>query len=126
NEKYDAAPTYKGSTGYQPAIAFIGKQAVFVEGRNGNTPAAYKMADTLKNCFEQLEKNSIHIQHFRSLALGKTAYQQEVVEEVQKHCRYFYIRIDESKKLQVSPHRLRRDRSGKTMRRDSILFEWIK
>ena len=58
------------------------------------------MADTLKNCLEQLEKNSIHIQHFRSLALGETAYQQEVVEEVQKHCRYFYIRIDESKKLQ--------------------------
>ncbi|HEU0144418.1 MAG TPA: IS1380 family transposase [Nitrososphaera sp.] len=96
NEKYDACPTYKGTTGYQPALAFIGKHAVFVEGRNGNTPAAYKMAHALKDCFAQLEQNSIRLQHFRS---DSAAYQKDVVEEVVQHCRYFYIRIDDSQRL---------------------------
>ncbi|CAN5234623.1 hypothetical protein BH20BAC1_BH20BAC1_24870 [soil metagenome] len=32
NEKQDAAKTYKMTTGYQPAIASIGRQLVFIEG----------------------------------------------------------------------------------------------
>ncbi len=40
NEKFDAARTYKMTTGYQPAIASIGRQIVYAEGRGGNTPAA--------------------------------------------------------------------------------------
>jgi hypothetical protein len=32
-EKYDAVKIYKMTIGYQPAIASIGKQVVFVEGR---------------------------------------------------------------------------------------------
>ena len=96
NEKSDAAKTYKMTTGYQPALAAIGRQIIFIEGRGGNTPAAYKMDDTLKQCFKGLKDNGIHIEHFRS---DRAAYQQSVVEEAEKNCAYFYIRIDDSQSL---------------------------
>ena len=96
NEKSDAAKTYKMTTGYQPALAAIGRQIIFIEGRGGNTPAAYKMDETLKQCFKGLKDNGIHIEHFRS---DSAAYQQSVVEEAEKNCAYFYIRIDDSRNL---------------------------
>ena len=82
--------------GYQPAVASIGRQIVFIEGRGGNTPAAYKMNETLTKCFQQLKNNNIHIEHFRS---DSAAYQQLVVEETEKNCTFFYIRIDDSQNL---------------------------
>ncbi len=84
------------TTGYQPAIAAIGRQIVFIEGRGGNTPAAYKMDETLRQCFKGLKDNGIHIEHFRS---DSAAYQQSVIEEVEKNSTYFYIRIDDSQSL---------------------------
>ena len=96
NEKCDAAKTYKMTTGYQPGIAAIGRQIVFIEGRGGNTPAAYKMDETLMQCFKGLKDNGIHIEHFRS---DSAAYQQSVVEQAEENCTYFYIRIDDSQSL---------------------------
>lgn len=96
NEKSDAAKTYKMTTGYQPGIAAMGRQIVFIEGRGGNTPAAYKMDETLQQCFKGLKDNGIHIEHFRS---DSAAYQQSVVEQAEKNCTYFYIRIDDSQSL---------------------------
>ncbi len=96
NEKYDAARTYKMTTGYQPALASIGRQVVFIEGRGGNTPAGYKMDETLAACFESLKNNGIHIEHFRS---DSAAYQQSVVEVVEENRTDFYIRIDDSQNL---------------------------
>src|ERR1035437_4061122 len=96
NEKYDAAHTYKKTTGYQPGVASIGRQIVFIEGRGGNTPAAYKMNETLTACFQSLKNNGIHIEHFRS---DSAAYQQSVVEVAENNCTHFYIRIDDSQNL---------------------------
>ena len=96
NEKADASKTYKMTTGYQPGVASIGRQVVFIEGRGGNTPAAYKMDETLATCFGLLKKNGIHIEHFRS---DSAAYQQSVVEVAEKNCVNFYIRIDDSQNL---------------------------
>ena len=96
NEKYDAAETYKKTIGYQPALASIGRQVVFIEGRGGNTPATYKMNETLAACFQSLKNNGIHIEHFRS---DSAAYQQLVVEVAEKNCTHFYIRIDDSQNL---------------------------
>lgn len=96
NEKCDAARTYKKTTGYQPALASIGRQVVFIEGRGGNTPAFYKMDETLAACFQTLKNNGIHIEHFRS---DSAAYQQSVVEVAEKNCTHFYIRIDNSQNL---------------------------
>lgn len=96
NEKADASKTYKMTTGYQPGVASIGRQVVFIEGRGGNTPAGYKMDETLTACFHSLKNNNIHIEHFRS---DSAAYQQSVVEVVEKNCTDFYIRIDDSQNL---------------------------
>lgn len=96
NEKTDAARTYKMNTGYQPGVASIGRQIVFIEGRGGNTPASYKMNETLGQCFRGLKDNGIYIEHFRS---DSAAYQQSVVEVVENNCTYFYIRIDDSQSL---------------------------
>lgn len=96
HEKYDAATTYKMNTGYQPGIAAIGKQIVYIEGRGGNTPASYNMGATLQHCFELLKENNIRIKHFRS---DSAAYQQEVISKVKEHCTYFYIRADDSQGL---------------------------
>jgi DDE family transposase len=96
NEKYDAAPTYKMTTGYQPGVAAIGKHVVFIEGRGGNTPASYKMDETLQSCFELLKENNIRITRFRS---DSAAYQQSVIDTVKKHSTYFYIRADDSASL---------------------------
>lgn len=96
NEKSDAARTYKMTTGYQPALASIGRQVVFIEGRGGNTPAAYKMDETLTACFQALKNNGIHIEHFRS---DSAAYQQSVIEVAANNCTHFYIRIDNTQYL---------------------------
>ena len=96
NEKSDAAKTYKMNTGYQPGVGSIGRQIVFIEGRGGNTPASYKMNETLGQCFRGLKDNGIYIEHFRS---DSAAYQQSVVEVVENNCTYFYIRIDDSQSL---------------------------
>jgi hypothetical protein len=34
------------TTAYQPALASIGRQVVFIEGSGGNTPAFYKNGET--------------------------------------------------------------------------------
>jgi len=54
------------------------------------------MDETLKQCFKGLTDNSICIENLRS---DSAAYQQSVVEEVEKNCIYFYIRINDSQSL---------------------------
>jgi len=93
NEKYDAQTTYKMNKGYQPGIAAIGKHIVFIEGRGGNTPASYKMSDTLKDCLGLLQENKVHIKRFRS---DSAAYQQEVVHVLEHYGARFYIRANDS------------------------------
>ena len=89
NEKYDSRRTYKMFNGYQPGVAFIGKLPVYIEGRNGNSNAKYKMDETLERCFSILKKKRIIIEYFRS---DCAAYQEKVVKLAEKYVKYFYIR----------------------------------
>lgn len=89
NEKYDSKKTYKKTTGYQPGVATIGNIIVFIEGRNGNSPAKYQQHQTLDRTFELLGSNDIKIGKFRA---DSASYQQSVVEVVEKNADYFYIR----------------------------------
>src|SRR5690606_11081810 len=89
----DAQTTYKMNTGYQPGIVAIGKHILFVEGRGGNTPASYKMSDTLENCLDLLRENKVNIKRFRS---DSAAYQEEVIHTVERYGAWFYIRADDS------------------------------
>ena len=96
NEKYDSKRTYKQTKGYQPGVAFIGKLPVYVEGRNGNSPAKYKMVETLTNVFSLLEEENIYIENFRS---DSAAYQKSVINLLQQRCKYFFIRVMDCQEL---------------------------
>jgi hypothetical protein len=89
-EKQDAKMSYKGVKGYHPNIAFVGRIPVHIENHNGNTPARYEQAETLKRCFKNLEEQYINIEHFRA---DSASYQKEVINLVSKKATYFYVRI---------------------------------
>jgi len=57
--KQDAKRCYKKVTGYHPNIAFIGSIPVHIENHNGNTPDRFEQFQTLKRCFENLNKNNL-------------------------------------------------------------------
>jgi hypothetical protein len=88
-EKYDAARTYKQVDGYQPGVATIGNHIVYIENRNGNSPARYQQAQTLENAYQTLQKQGINIKRSR---MDCASYQKEVIEVVTKYSDLFYIR----------------------------------
>ena len=95
-EKYDAGMTYKKTYGYQPGIASIDNMPVYLEGRNGNSPAKYLQAETLERAFASLAGNRISIGRFRA---DSASYQKEVVDMVEQNCRSFYIRANRCAKM---------------------------
>ena len=90
-EKYDAKPTYKKFLGYRPGVAVIGDMIVGIENSDGNTNVRFHQQDTLKRIFERLERNNLVINRFRA-DCGSCS--EEIVEEVEKHCKSFYIRAN--------------------------------
>jgi len=65
--KSDVTKTYKkGVRGYQPGVATIKDLVVFVEQRNGNSPAGSAQVETLERLFEVLDKSAIKIKKFRA------------------------------------------------------------
>jgi len=65
-EKYDSKPTYLKTKGYQPGVCFINKLPVYIENRNGNSSAQYKIKETVERGFNLLECKGIPIKKFRS------------------------------------------------------------
>ncbi len=88
-EKYDTKTTYKKCKGYQSGIASIGKLIVSIEGRNGNSPATYKQAETLHRTFSLLANEKIKVNRFRA---DSASYQKEVVDLVTSENCLFYVR----------------------------------
>ena len=88
-EKYDAARTYKKCDGYQSGIASIGKHIVYIEGRNGNSPAKYKQNETLERTFSLLQAEGIKTNRFRA---DCASYQKQVIDLVVSKDMLFYIR----------------------------------
>ena len=95
-EKYDAKPTYKKFLGYRPGVAVIGDMIVGIENSDGNTNVRFHQQDTLKRIFERLERNNLVINRFRA-DCGSCS--EEIVEEVEKHCKSFYIRANRCSSL---------------------------
>lgn len=89
-EKQDAKMSYKMVKGYHPNFAFIGTLPIHIENHNGNTPAKYGQAETLKRCFDNLDHHQIKIEHFRA---DSASYQKEVIELVSQRATHFYVRI---------------------------------
>ena len=90
-EKYDAKPTYKKFPGYRPGVAVIGDMIVGIENSDGNTNVRFHQKDTLKRLFERLEQKDLAVRRFRA-DCGSCS--EDVVSEVEKHCRHFYIRAN--------------------------------
>lgn len=95
-EKYDAEKTYKKTYGYQPGIASIGNLPVYIEGRNGNSPAKYLQTETLGRAFSSLGENGIRIGRFRA---DSASYQKGVVDVVERNSGSFYIRAKRCAKM---------------------------
>ncbi len=94
-EKYDSAHTYVQCKGYQPGVCFIKNLPVYIENRNGNSPAKYKMHETLTRAFELLKEKGITISRFRS---DSAAYQSKVFRLLDKHPDIeYFIKIQTSK-----------------------------
>ena len=116
-EKYDAKPTYKKFLGYRPGVYVIGDQVVYIENSDGNTNVRFHQADTHKRFFSLLESNSIRVNRFRA-DCGSCS--QEIVSEIGKHCKYFYIRANRCSSLYNDIFALR---GWKTEEINGIQFE---
>lgn len=90
-EKYDAKPTNKKFLGYRPGVAVIGDMIVGIENSDGNTNVRFHQKDTLKRILERLEEKKLTINRFRA-DCGSCS--EDIVDEVRKHCRTFYIRAN--------------------------------
>lgn len=99
NDKYDASLTYKKTKGYQPGVAFIGRNAVHLENRNGNTPAVYRQKEILTQCLDNLENNFINVAFFRG---DSASYQKEVIELMNSRKIKFFIRNQDSLELGIN------------------------
>ena len=90
-EKYDAKPTYKKFLGYRSGVAVIGDMIVGIENSDGNTNVRFHQKDTLKRILERLEEKKLTVKRFRA-DCGSCS--EDIVDEVRKHCRTFYIRAN--------------------------------
>ena len=123
-EKYDAKPTYKKFLGYRPGVAVIGDLIVGIENSDGNTNVRFHQADTHKRFFALLESQNIRVNRFRA-DCGSCS--DDIVEEVEKHCKTFYIRANRCTSLYNDIFALRgwktEDINGIEFELNSILAE---
>ena len=98
-EKFDAKPTYKKFLGYSPGVAVIGDNIVGIENRDGNTNVRFCQKDTLERIFKRLENAGIRICRAR-MDCGSCS--EEIVNMVEEHSRYFYIRANRCASLYES------------------------
>ena len=83
--------TYKHFTGYRAAVAVIGELIVGIENSDGNANVRFHQMDTLRRFFERLEAACIFINRFRA---DCSSCSEDIVSEVERHCRLFYIRAN--------------------------------
>ena len=90
-EKHDAKMTYKRFRGYRAAVAVVGEMVVGVENSDGNANVRFHQDDTLGRLFGRLEAAGVRVNRFRA-DCGSCS--EDIVGEVEKHCRLFYIRAN--------------------------------
>lgn len=62
-------------SGYSPAVSFLDGHPVYVQMRDGNSSAAFKIKDAIKNSIDLLRKNNVDVKMLRSDA---AAYNKEL------------------------------------------------
>ena len=89
-EKRDSRPCYKQGNGYQPGVIFIGRNPVYIEGRNGNSPSAYLMDRTLERGINTLQAEGVKV---RAIRIDSAAYQRDVFKLMHRYPEIrYYIR----------------------------------
>ncbi len=81
HKKYDRKRTYKMTSGYQPGVSFIDKIPIYIEGRNGNSNANYKITETVERSLDLLEKKGVRLNRFRSDSAAYTISMFRLMEE---------------------------------------------
>jgi hypothetical protein len=87
--KGDSRQTYKQVYGYQPGVMFIGREPVYIEGRNGNSPSTYQMHETLERGITMLKEEGVKIGAIRIDGAG---YQKGVFNLMNRQGIKYYIR----------------------------------
>lgn len=90
NKKSDSRKTYKRFYGYNPAIATIGNNVVYVENRNGNSDSKSLQDETLFRAFEILERQQIEVTGFRADA---ASYTYDLYKALHKKVSKLYIAV---------------------------------
>ena len=116
-EKYDSKRTYKGFDGYSPGVFTIGGLIAYLENRDGNCNVRFMQAETHRRFFEMMRSFGIHVRSFRA-DCGSCS--KEIVSEIEKHCRHFYIRANRCSSLYNDIFALR---GWKTEEINGIQFE---
>ena len=117
-EKYGAKPTQKKFLGYCPSVAVIGDLIVGIVNSDGNINVRFHQKDTLKRIFERFEQNGLAVNRFRA-DCGSCS--EEIVEEVEKHCKSFYIRANRCSSIYNDTFALK---GWKTEEINGIEFGW--
>ena len=99
------------------ALAVIGDLIVGIENSDGNTNLRFHQKDTLKRFFERFEQNGLTINRFRA-DCGSCS--EEIVEEIEKHCKSFYIRANRCSSIYTDTFALK---GWKTEEINGIEFE---
>jgi hypothetical protein len=87
--KGDSNRAYKDGCGYQPGAIFIGRNIVYVEGRNGNSPSIYQMKETLDRGITLIEEEEVKIKYIR---IDTAGYQGDVMKYLREKGIIYYIR----------------------------------
>jgi hypothetical protein len=72
SETRDSVPMRKNGRGYGSMVCSIGKIPVYIDIRDGNAPANYRLVEAIESCMEMLRKYNIVIDYVRSDGAGYT------------------------------------------------------
>ena len=89
NEKNDARFTYKGERGYCPGVAMIGKHIVYVENRNGDSPAHVLQHETIDRMSSLLTEFGVKVDAIRA---DSASYSYEIIKSMQQAANRIFIR----------------------------------
>ncbi len=92
-EKKHSRYTYLKTRGYNPAMAFINKIPVYIQGRNGNTAPKYEVRETIESILKSLERHDIRVKRAR---MDEASYQEDLIDFLDQKDIDFFIRARHS------------------------------
>ncbi len=95
---YDSKFSFKKKVrGYHPCVSIIDGKAVYLEMRNGNVSAKYKLLDHIKNTLHHLREQKLT--KIDRLRMDNAGYNNEIFKYLTKENIKFYIRARKSTDL---------------------------